>query len=1119
MIKVVVLVVSCLVSLIVLTSTASAQTEKQGIAILKEAREVKERARSRQDLEKALQKYEEALAVFEKARIDEGKSAVLREMGRIYHFLGQYDKALESYKKSLGIEQKLRDVKGEAITLNDIAELYRAKSQYREALECYSKSLSIAQKLSDQRGQSVILHNMGLVYEKWSQYDKALEHYKKSRVISQKLGDLGGEGRSLSAMGQIYAYWGQYDKALEYYEESLTIKQKVGDTQSQDVTLDHIAGIYKHRGQYGKALEYYDKALALAQKLGDLKGVQVVLNNMGVVYDSMGQYTKALEYYEKSLAIARKMGDGHGEATSLLNIGKVYSSWTQYPKALEYYEKSLAMIRELGDVKGEAVTLSSIAGAYVSWGQYPKALEYQENSLAIEKKIGNSQGEAASLNNIANIHCSCGQYLKALEYYENSLAICKRIGHALGEGVVLNNMALIYDSKRQYAKALENFEKSLAIKKRIGVPFDDTEDSIGNVYLSMGDLQKAEIVLKKTNRRVSLGRLALAKADFQEAKVQFEQPVGQWLQNGNVEGLFAAYTGLGLANEGSSHYDQAATYFKAAIAVTEQIRDSLAPLQRANFYEAHVLHIPRIMSYEGLTRVLLQSEKGEQALREAAEATKARVFAESLSAKSQNVFSDVPRDVIDRDTEINNKLAAMLQGLQKAYEKGSKDAIESFEKQVRLLRAERDAHVKKLRSEYPLFAATKYPRAMDLEHAAIKPEEWLVEYQVTQTGIAVFVLHGKKLVKAIFKPVLRKDLEEFVRKFREPLEIVPGRDNLSDKLKAFDFASGKKLTDLLLNDAISDLPQGTPLIIVPDECLAVLPFEMLVLNSGGSIKADGKIPVASDAEFFGDRNPISYYQSVTALTLARTLQKKGKSAERLLVVADPVFQLKDQRAQSAKPTKIAEADKKFYSDLMATMEQTDGGGLRFNRLALTGELAKTLGDEFKGKADSFTGLEASKENLLKKISPQMDRYGTIVFATHGYFGNKIPGIMEPILCLTMVPEGTDGFLRMSEVMGLKLNADIVALTACQTGLGRNIAGEGTMGMGRAFQYAGARSVLMSLWNVEQKASVQLVQSFFRHIKEGKKKLDALRLAREEIRKDGFDHPFFWAPFILVGEVD
>ena len=131
------------------------------------------------------------------------------------------------------------------------------------------------------------------------------------------------------------------------------------------------------------------------------------------------------------------------------------------------------------------------------------------------------------------------------------------------------------------------------------------------------------------------------------------------------------------------------------------------------------------------------------------------------------------------------------------------------------------------------------------------------------------------------------------------------------------------------------------------------------------------------------------------------------------------------------------------------------------------------------------------------------------------------GLREPVLVLTLVdqPEGETGFLGMSEVMGLRMNADVVALTACQSGLGKRISGEGTMGMGRAFQYAGARSTLMTLWSVAQRFSVDLTSSFLRHLKEGKPRLEALKLARDEIRKAGFDHPFFWAPLILVGEVD
>jgi CHAT domain-containing protein len=141
----------------------------------------------------------------------------------------------------------------------------------------------------------------------------------------------------------------------------------------------------------------------------------------------------------------------------------------------------------------------------------------------------------------------------------------------------------------------------------------------------------------------------------------------------------------------------------------------------------------------------------------------------------------------------------------------------------------------------------------------------------------------------------------------------------------------------------------------------------------------------------------------------------------------------------------------------------------------------------------------------------------VVFATHGVLGNKVPGLMEPFLALTMAPPGTDGLLKMSDILSLKMNADVVALTACQSGLGKEQSGEGVMSMGRAFQYAGAKSVLMSLWEVEEKSAVTLAENFFRYRKEGKTKLDSLKSARDDIRNAGYKHPFFWSAFILVGE--
>jgi CHAT domain-containing protein len=304
---------------------------------------------------------------------------------------------------------------------------------------------------------------------------------------------------------------------------------------------------------------------------------------------------------------------------------------------------------------------------------------------------------------------------------------------------------------------------------------------------------------------------------------------------------------------------------------------------------------------------------------------------------------------------------------------------------------------------------------------------------------------------------------------------------------------------------------------VPDDSLGVLPFEMLPLGDGGKIVTDKRkmIPCVTGAEFFGDRNPISYYQSVTALTLARTFGKAKAAGDKRLVMADPIFGPDDQRLTGIPEETKMKSMGPALDKLMSAKQELN---ITWPRLELTAELGEFIKKLAPQSTDLFLGKEAAKEKLFS--SPLQD-YQTVVFATHGYVGSDLPGIQEPVLILTLWDQaaGRDGFVRLTEVMGMKLNADLVALTACESGLGKRISGEGVMGMGRAFQYAGAKSVLMSLWSVEETASVKLVEEFFRHLKDGKTKLEAINLARNKIRGQGYDHPLFWAPFILVGEID
>ncbi len=1080
------------------------------------ARRIASLKRKTGDYDSSLRFYRSALDTAKKIGDSYEELFVHNCLGHVYCNRGQYEKALQHYREEFLLAEKMGIQREKTVALSCIANVNRHKGKFAEALSQYQESLKIYLSTGDLREQIKTYNRMGHIYSDKAQYEKALEYYGKQLSIAVKMGIEREVAVAEDCRAGVYGNLGKYGDALDLYKKALRAYVKIGDRSQEAGAYDSIGSAYRHLSRYQQALEYYRKSLAITRKIGELDHEGATLNNIGLAYQNLAEYGKAVLYFKKALAISRKIGDVSGEGAQLANLGGVCFDRGEYKKALSYYGKAMTILRKLGDLRGEGTTLSHMGLVYNNLGQYKIALSNYDKALAISRKIGDVDGEGTTLSNMGLVYSGLGQYKKALEHYGRPLAIRRKIGDVKGESVTLGNVAGVYSFLGQYKKALKLYKEALKIAKRIGVPYDDTESSIGDVYLDIGDLKKAEPILRRTRMFVSLGRLALRKGEYREAIGSFRGQLEASKKDRNANGLFCGHAGLGIAYEAAGQYDKAIHYYKKAIDLTERIRDSLTEAQRVNFYDVKIWGIiPRIAPYEGLARVLLRTSKQGESLRRA-EATRARSFAEALSHRGEMLSSKVPLDVMEKDLELNNRLAALLKGLQKAREKASKDAIESFEKQVEQARAEKKAHIARLRKDYPLFAATKYPQPMGLDETALKENEWVLEYEVTDSGICIYLCKGKEIVKALFKPMERSKLDALVRRFREPLELR-GRAAAS-KLKAFDFVAGEQLSDLLLAEVLPHLPAGKPLIIVPDDSLGVLPFEMLVLNEGGKVRSNKEIPYVTGADFFGDRNPISYYQSITALTLARTLGKQKKPQERLLVMADPVFRLQDARAQQARRVKVARKDKEYYADLMVAVEEAGGGDFVFNRLPLTGELAEKLEKIYGSNADIFTGLKASKKLFLGEIAPKLSRYGTVVLGTHGYFNKDNPGFKEPILALTMVPPGTDGFLRLSEVMGLKMNSDIVALTACQTGLGRRISGEGVMGMGRAFQYAGAKSVLTSLWSVAEVSSAKLVESFFRHLKEGKSKLESLRLARIEIRKAGYDHPFFWAPFILVGEV-
>ena len=675
-------------------------------------------------------------------------------------------------------------------------------------------------------------------------------------------------------------------------------------------------------------------------------------------------------------------------------------------------------------------------------------------------------------------------------------------------------MGAVYAQQGRYSDAIKFTEQYLAIEKKIGVPTKGTIDLIANYYIDMGDMLKAEPLIKETGYNSTMGRFSLLKSDYSSAITHYTRDAEWTEKTGNADSLFRSYTGLGRAYEGMENYPKAEEFYSKAIKVTEEIRSSLLPSERKNFFEVKIEGFQRSDPAKGLTRVMMKLNRSDGSI-ESSELTRARSFSEHLAESSSTGSTGIPGNVMEKELSLVNRVAALKKELGKVDRQKQSSRYDVLSGEVRESERDLNAFVEDLWKRYPSYAAVKYPRPVTLKDCGLKPDEFAVIFDASNEGVGVKLIHNKEIKQTFYIKWPLEEMEKDIKKLREPMEQL--------RFRAFDIDLASKLYRRLLQTALMEVPKGAPLIIIPDGILATLPFEALV--TGGKAtwtrsSLDGYPDEFKDypenITFLGEEHPISYYQSISALTLARSLGKRDKPSNKTLVLADPVFSIKDARSQEASPIKMGEAEKNQNIETMRAIEDNPGQ-FSLKRLPRTLLLARDLEKIYGSDCMALTGLKANKSDFMSKVAPKLDTFRNVIFATHGVMSTKIPGLMEPFLALTMAPPGTDGFLKMSDILSLKMNADVVALTACQTGLGKDLSGEGVMSMGRAFQYAGAKSVLMTLWEVEEASAIKLTEKFFQYRKDGKSKLDALQSAREDIKKEGYRHPYFWSGFILVGE--
>lgn len=1056
------------------------------------------------------------LFVFCTALFAQPKSEAERlwELGEKAYNEGRYKEAIIFYEKSLSLCGK--DNECTSSNLNGIGTSYEALGDDLKALSYYEMALNISRKTNNKDILATTLFNVGAVYYRQAiDYEKAYTYLDESSRLFKELNDKNSLGIVLHYLGKVSSLLGKYEKALQSFNETLKIVKEQGNQKAIGANLANIGRVYSKLGQYEKSISYYDDALRVARQAKDYEGISIILRDLGDAYSALYKLDKALSNYLEALNI-QKSNNFQGELQiTYNNLGAFYSDLNQYEKALSNYEQALKLATEKNDKPIIATTMNNIGHVYAKMGRSDKAIMYYERSLEIERKLKRLSSLSYVLNNIGMEFLRVGKYNDALRYLQEALEIDKKLNNPHLMEIRLNNIGAVYLRQKKLKEAENIFLERRKLEARIK-PNRLLHPGLIEVYLLTGRYDDA---------------LRLAK----------EIPPS-WRDNPNRH--IEYYTQVGLALKGKGALQESAMNLMNAINLVEDMRQSI--VEKGQFF-AGGGYYGRLIPYRAITSVLAEmAEKGSnltpgsritfdpgasswqvRARRSAfnfssfgqnpasaafyfAELTKARTLLEAMAGAARKTTSEeIPKNLKEAEDRILQELSNIDSGWDSALKKGEQ-AVKEIQQRREGLKKQLDELIEVLRKNYPRYAALHYPLPVKAEDLPLRQGEVLFEYAVTDDATYVFVLKKGGVKRLIKIPLTRESLEESVKSFIEPMNIK--------KPEKFSTDLAKKLYETLLSEPLKEVKEGESIIIVPDGILGLLPFEALIIKEGPGIK---------DSIYMADKYTIAYYHSATIMALQRIL-KETPQEKTLFALGNPVFTRDD-------PRYIA------WTQGKKGMQFPDLNQYAFRGLAIKAKWGAVIDNDRKEKMIEFPPLPETEEEVrkiadimgIKPEPPQvllfvmanetnlknagLEKYRYIHLATHASLPGMVQGINEPFILLSQVENrGDDGFLTLSEVTNMKLNADMVVLSACVTGVGKEVEGEGVVNFARAFQQAGAKSVVVSLWEVASEPVVEYMKIFYSHLKSGKKRAEALRLTRGEIKMK-YPNPFYWAVFIIHGE--
>ena len=990
-----------------------------------------------------------------------------------------------------GLPRKLEAVYVEGKARLAAGDLTAAERLWRSAVES-------AQAAGDERLAAWLWSQLSTALAEAGEWPEADTASEEALAALERASEAPAAAQLLRDWGKTFERRAVWNAAIERYQKALAFDRATApENLAAAQTLDALGVAVAKSGSYPAAEELLLQALTMREKLApETTEVAWSLNNLGTLAHLRGDLTRAEGFLTRGEKLQRRLGsDNAHHALLLQSLGTLAGARGDLEKAEGLYRQALAILEKTApDGDGMAGCLRSLGNVALQRGDLAAADGLLRRSLALQERWSpHDLRVSATLINLGNVALRRGVLEEAEAFYRRALEIQEKLSPQGREATYsLVNLGLVATLKGDFATARANLRRSLAILEKLAPESVDVAVALENLgWLeagSGGDLDKAEDLLQRAltilekevpeSEEASsvvrhLGEIAARRGRLSEAVALHRRALDLQRKvapgtTGEAEALYF----LGQTELRWGHTEEGTRDLCRAIDILDRQRGRIGGTQEARSSFEATLGDYYQACLESLTRLGRPAEAFH-----VLERSRARSFLALLAERDLHL-SDLPPELDAERRRTNAEYDRVQSQLARSSSGRDDTEIERLTDKLRDLRARQEEIIARIRRKSPRSAALEAPEPLGLAgtRALLDPGTVLLEYAVGSERTWLFVVQpagttGPGL--AVFPiPAGAKTLREEVESFRRALKSPDsGRSALQ--------AQARRLYGLLIQPAETQLAHAQRILISPAGPLNTLPFAALLRND----------------RWLVEWKPVHSVLSATvyaALLPSRPPQRQTGGT--LAAFGDPLYPLPEPKAPAG----------------------LEVHGLTFPSLPFSREEVKAIAALYP-RAQVYLGQEATEEKA-KALGPGPR---LVHFACHGVLDERFP--LNSALALTIPEqpqEGQDnGLLQAWEIFeSVRLDADLVTLSACDSALGQEMGGEGLLGLTRAFQYAGARSVLGSLWSINDRSTGFLMKRFYRHLRAGQTKDEALQAAQIElIRTPHFSHPFHWAAFQLAGD--